>query len=146
MFISTMQEDAKTILVIDDDIFIRDLVKDVLINRGYKVDLAEDGEVGLSKLEKKYYDLVMLGIMMPKLDGIGVLKKIKEKGLRHGKIVMYTNVEGLEIEKAAFELGADGYEVKAKLTQDQLAIRVDGYLSGFITREEFEKKVNEINK
>jgi CheY-like chemotaxis protein len=144
---SRKQGSTKTILVIDDDFFIRKLYEEVLKNEGYNVDLAEDGEIGLSKLEKHYYDITLLGIIMPKLDGIGVLKKIKEMGIPHGKIVIVTNFSTDGVINEVFELEADGFEIKASTTPNDLVHRVNGYLSGATTREESrERALRELKK
>ena len=72
-----MSEKAN-ILVIDDQESIRDSCKQSLSRKGYEVDTANNGEQGLDLLKKKSYDLVILDLKMPGLNGIDVLKKIKE--------------------------------------------------------------------
>ena len=58
------------ILIIDDERSIRNVLKDILTNEGFKVDEASDGEEGLRKFSSNTYDLVLCDIKMPKLDGI----------------------------------------------------------------------------
>lgn len=69
---------AKTILIIDDEASIRDSLSGILSDEGFHTRLAEDGQQGLSLLEEERVDLVLLDIWMPGLDGMEVLKRIKE--------------------------------------------------------------------
>lgn len=111
----------KKILIVDDDQFLRDLYEEILKDAGYEVEMAVDGEDGLAKIQATAYDLVLLDIMMPKLDGIGVLKKLKETPPAHpNKIVLLTNLAHNLIIKEAMELGAVSYLIKADMTPDQL--------------------------
>src|ERR1043166_3710525 len=66
-----------TILVIEDDADIRDLMEAILESAGYDVVLAADGQEGLNKLKRKAYDLVVLDIMMPTMNGYEVLEQIR---------------------------------------------------------------------
>ena len=137
-------ENEKTILYIDDEPALRELIQEVLTKGGYKVAVAEDGEIGLIELEKNYYDLVLLDIIMPKMSGIDVLKRINAAGLKHGKIVIFTNLSLENTIKEAFELGADGYEITTTITPDNLVSRVNEYLSGTISKEESKKRALEV--
>ncbi|MCK5535782.1 MAG: response regulator, partial [Bacteroidales bacterium] len=68
------------VLVIDDERAIRNTLKDVLEYEEYKVDIAEDGLVGLEKIKNGKYDVILLDIKMPGMDGIEVLDSIFEMG------------------------------------------------------------------
>jgi DNA-binding response OmpR family regulator len=67
----------RKILVVDDDASVRALVRDVLEVEGYEVELAEDGFAGLRRIESERPDCVVLDIMMPGMDGHGVLQRIR---------------------------------------------------------------------
>jgi len=69
----------KKILVVDDEVNIRELYRDELAEEGYKVELAESGLQALAKFESFKPDLVTLDVMMPGMDGIEVLRRIREK-------------------------------------------------------------------
>jgi DNA-binding response OmpR family regulator len=69
----------KKILVVDDEENIRELYRDELAEEGYQVELAESGLQALSKFESFRPDLVTLDVMMPGMDGIEVLRRIREK-------------------------------------------------------------------
>ncbi|MGD0694079.1 MAG: response regulator [Terriglobia bacterium] len=78
----------KSILVVDDDSAIRLLLADVLREAGYTVDTAEDGIDGLEKLRAKSYDLVLLDIWMPRMNGLDLLAKLHGEPARPKVIVM----------------------------------------------------------
>jgi DNA-binding response OmpR family regulator len=67
----------RKILIVDDDASVRALVRDVLEVEGYEVDVAEDGFAGLRRIEAERPDCVVLDIMMPGMDGHGVLQRIR---------------------------------------------------------------------
>lgn len=69
----------KKILVVDDEENIRELYRDELAEEGYRVEMAEDGIQALAKFESFRPDLVTLDVMMPGMDGIEVLRRIREK-------------------------------------------------------------------
>lgn len=119
------------ILIVDDDEYIRDLYKEVLEELNYKVDLASDGEQGYTKIISNQYDLVLLDVMMPKIDGIGVLRKVASltEKLKVGKIVLLTNLEHDPIIQEGISLGAKGYLIKADMTPDVLIQKVAGLLA-----------------
>jgi two-component system response regulator ResD len=98
------------LLVVDDEQKIREVIRDYAEFNGYEVTEAEDGmsAVGLCKLNK--YDLVILDIMMPKLDGFSACKEIKK--IQDVPVIMLS-ARGEEYDKLfGFELGIDDYVVK----------------------------------
>lgn len=121
---------AKKILLADDDMYIRELYVEILKDAGHEVIPCDNGEKALSELAKGGFDLVLLDIMMPKLDGIGVLKSLKEKppSSPNGPVVLLTNLAHDPVLKEATELGAKTYLIKADMTPDQLLSKVKEYL------------------
>ncbi len=113
---------AKRILVIDDDQYIRELYDEVLKTAGYDVDTAEDGQVALEKLLAGGYDAVLLDVMMPKLDGIGVLTKLRESPPKkpNGPVLLLTNLDHDPMLEKAKELGATTYVLKADVLPPKL--------------------------
>lgn len=73
-----MEERRKQILIVDDSAAIRKIVRMVLENEGYSVEEAPDGLDGVAKTEGTRFDLVISDVNMPKLDGFGFLKKVRE--------------------------------------------------------------------
>ncbi len=120
----------KKILVVDDDLFIRELYEEVLKGEGFTVETAEDGESGLHKLIEGGYDVVLLDVMMPKRDGIGVLTQLHSTPPKkpNGAILLLTNLGHDDVIKEALSLGAVTYLNKADMTPDQLVEHVRQYL------------------
>jgi DNA-binding response OmpR family regulator len=108
------------ILIIEDEAQMRSGLKDNLEFEGYAVDVAEDGQSGLDKSLNKSYDLIILDVMLPKLSGFDVCRKIREKGIKT-PILMLT-AKGEEIDKVlGLELGADDYVTKPFSLRELLA-------------------------
>ncbi|MDI3481079.1 MAG: two-component system, OmpR family, response regulator VicR [Tepidanaerobacteraceae bacterium] len=100
----------ETVLVVDDEKPIVDILKYNLTKEGYNVLMAYDGEEALKVAEKGNPDLVLLDIMLPKIDGFSVCKKLREK--MTCPIIMLT-AKGEEVDKVlGLELGADDYVTK----------------------------------
>jgi len=78
----------KTILVVDDEAGIRNLLFDVLSGEGFHVSLAEDGVDSLHQMRDRRFDLIITDVRMPGLSGIELLKKMKEEGRKERVIVM----------------------------------------------------------
>jgi DNA-binding response OmpR family regulator len=98
------------ILIIEDDIAISDMVKNYLTMEGYLVETAFDGEEGVSKFLKDHFDIVLLDIMMPKLDGMETLKIIRGKSLVP---VLIMSAKDTDVDKAiGLGFGADDYIAK----------------------------------
>ncbi len=100
----------KRILLVEDDVDISDMLKLCLSNEGYDVDTAYDGEEGIKMFEKAKYSLVILDLMMPKVDGMGVLKVIRDVSQLP---VLILSAKGTDVDKAiGLGLGADDYIAK----------------------------------
>ena len=100
----------KKILVVDDEWKIRKLIKDYLVREGYSVDEAGDGEEGLELFFQTTYDIVILDIMMPKIDGWSVCRKIREES--QVPIIMLTARADESDQLFGFELETDEYMIK----------------------------------
>ena len=125
-----MAEKKERILIIEDDEFLSSLYKELLEEEGYEVILAQDGEEGLKKAEEGGYDLVLLDIMLPKMDGLQVLKSLDKSSLgKNGAIVMLTNLGQDAIVKDALKHGAAGFLIKSSLTPDQVLHEVRVFLN-----------------
>lgn len=122
---------AKKVLVVDDDLFIRELYEEVLRDEGYEVDSAVDGEEGLQKLQQGGYNLVLLDIMMPKRDGLGVLGELVTQPpvQQNGPILLLTNLGHDPIIQEAMQKGATSYLNKADMTPDQLIENIKKYIN-----------------
>ncbi len=113
------------ILIVDDEPKMRELVRLYLEREGFKVAEAGDGEQALNLLQQTSFDLVILDIMMPKVDGLTVCKKIRND--LDIPVIMLT-AKGEEIDRVlGFELGADDYVVKP-FSPRELVARVKAML------------------
>ncbi len=100
----------KTILIVDDELRIRKLIADFLVQEGYSILEANNGRIALELLAKEHVDLVILDVMMPEYDGWTVCKELRKKS--NIPVIMLT-AKGEEVDQLfAFEIGADEYVTK----------------------------------
>jgi len=120
----------KKVLIIDDDLYIRDLYSEILSEDGYEVESAVDGVDGLERIAKTKFDLILLDLMMPKLDGLGVLKALKASPAKsaNGPILLLTNLAHDPVVTEAIQNGAKDSLVKADYNPDELVTKVKSYL------------------
>jgi len=120
----------KKILIVDDDLYIRDLYEEVFKDAGYEVTTAGDGQEGLARLKEGGFDATLLDVMMPKLDGLGVLGSLQtEKPTAvNGPIILLTNLAHDPVIQEALQKGAAGYLIKTDITPDILLEKVKEYL------------------
>ena len=122
--------DSKRILVVEDDLFLRELYTDILTSEGYQLESAADGEEALAKIKTGGYDLVLLDIIMPKMDGLEVMRQIQNSPPQNPNkcVVFLTNLDKDEEIKTALQLG-NGYIIKSQITPGTLVEKVKGYLT-----------------
>lgn len=102
---------SKTILIVDDEQEICTVLSDSLSREGYRVFVAYEGKKALELARKEKPDLVLLDIMMPKMNGIEVLRRIK-KIKKETVVIMLTAYGTLETARGAMKLGAYDYVTK----------------------------------
>lgn len=120
----------KSVLLIEDDPFLIDIYTTKLRESGFSVEVATDGENGLRKLsaagpEGKKFDLLVLDIVLPQIDGWEILREIqnsksKIKNLRDLKIVVLSNLGQKEEVEKGLKLGATKYLIKAHFTPSEV--------------------------
>ena len=116
------------ILVIDDEIEIRESLEALLDLEGYAVDLAQNAAEGERRLESRAYDLVLLDLMMPDKSGMEVLRDVRERD-RHTPIFMITAYGTVEAAVQAVKLGANDYLPKP-WDNEKLLIEIDRIIAG----------------
>jgi DNA-binding response OmpR family regulator len=110
----------KRILIVEDELNMRIGLKDNLEFEGYSVELAENGEIGLSKIQNNKFDLIILDVMLPYISGLDICKKIRKEG-NLTPIILLT-AKGEEIDKVlGLEIGADDYITKPFSLRELLA-------------------------
>ena len=107
---ATGSDSKGTILVVDDEASIRRILETRLAMAGYRVVTAADGEEGLAAFHAEEPDLVVLDVMMPKLDGYGVVQELRKTS--EVPIVMLTALSEVKDRILGLELGADDYLMK----------------------------------
>jgi signal transduction histidine kinase/CheY-like chemotaxis protein len=119
----------KRILIIEDDPYVQKLYVRLFERDEWQTDLANDGEEGLAKVAATKPDLILLDIMMPKLNGLDTLERLKhDKATRHIPVIILTNNGESDTIDKAKSLGAAGYFIKSDFAPDQLHEEVKGYL------------------
>jgi DNA-binding response OmpR family regulator/HPt (histidine-containing phosphotransfer) domain-containing protein len=122
------------ILVIEDDEFIVNALTTILTSQNYVVEVAADGQVGWELVEAFDYDLVLLDVILPKLDGVSLCRQIRAQGLQM-PILLLTGQDNSHDKAVGLDAGADDYVVKP-FDQEELVARVRALLrrGGAITQ------------
>lgn len=116
----------KKILIVDDEEKIRDVIKEYAEFSGFEADEASDGMTAIGMVKLNDYDLIIMDIMMPKLDGFSAIKEIQK--IKHIPVIMLS-ARGEEYDKLfGFELGIDDYVVKP-FSPKELMARVNAVLN-----------------
>ncbi|MEY2194842.1 response regulator transcription factor [Neobacillus sp. BF23-41] len=143
----------KTILIVDDDVFIRNLVKDFLMREGFKVIASENGVKALEVLNNQFCDLAIVDIMMPVMDGYHLTTEIRKQ--YDIPIILLTAKSQIEDKEKGFESGTDDYLIKP-FEPKELIFRVNALLrrygktgeanikigSLYINKKSYEVKIN----
>jgi DNA-binding response OmpR family regulator len=113
----------KRVLCIEDERFISDLYARALTNAGYDVVIVDDGELGLHHAVNGDFDIILLDIMLPTMNGVEILNKMKSPHVvppMKSKIIITTNLDQKEDMRKKVEEMADGYIIKAEITPKEL--------------------------
>lgn len=118
------------ILIIEDEDVLLEILRGKLEYEGYTVSVAKDGEAGLSKIKEEKPDLILLDMVMPKMDGFGVLSaKAKDDEIKNIPIIIISNSgEPSELEKG-IKMGANDYLIKAEFDPQEVIEKMRKYLS-----------------
>ncbi len=115
-------EGNATILLVEDHDDLAASIGDYLESLGFAMDFAADGAIALNLLEENPYDVIVLDLMLPKIDGIRVCERLRERG-DGTPILMLTARDHLDDKVAGFDAGADDYLVKP-FEMEELAVRI----------------------
>ena len=114
----------KTILIVEDELYLSKVLQKELLSSGYNVVVAKDGEEGLKKASKKGLDLILLDIAMPKMDGITMLKHLREDKNIKTPVIILTNYGLDEYIKDATGAIVEDFLIKADHTVDEIVERI----------------------
>jgi DNA-binding NtrC family response regulator len=123
-----------SILVVDDELEIREGLEALLNSEGFQVTLAETAAAGLQKLEERPYDLVLLDVSLPDHNGLDLLREIKQRDANLA-IILITAFGSIEMARAAFKSGAQDYITKP-WSNDELITQVSLAIEGRRLRDE----------
>lgn len=114
------------ILLIEDDITLLEMYKMKFREEGYEVDASPRGAEGLDLAQKNKYDIILLDIILPEIDGLAILKELKEKAsTKNTPVILLSNLGQDTDIKRGQELGAAYYLVKANFTPSQVVSKVE---------------------
>jgi len=113
------EREQARILVIDDDATVRRSLEVVLKEDGYEVDVAENGKEAIAKSKARLYNIALVDLRLPDMDGVELLTAMREAVPKMGKIII-TGYPSLENAVEAVNRGADGYIVKPYTMEDLL--------------------------
>lgn len=123
--VSESGSNAPLILVVEDDKFLRDLLVHKVEERGYHVEVAVDGEEGIKQIRLLRPDLVLLDLILPGLDGFGVLSQIHDDPqLNQIPVIILSNLGQQEEIEKGLSLGAKDYMIKAHFTPQEVVDRI----------------------
>lgn len=128
-----MNQPKAHILIVEDDPAIRNGLADVLVFNGYSVEKEEDGEIGLQQSITQKFDLILLDVMLPSLDGFTLCRKIRE--MKQNQPIIMLTAKGSEDDiVTGFTAGADDY-ISKPFSLRELIVRIEAILrrSGKIT-------------
>lgn len=98
------------ILVVDDEVLIREVIKEYSLNEGYEVDEASNGKIALELIEENDYDVVIMDVMMPTMDGLTAIKELKE--IKNIPVIILSARKEEYDKLQGFEIGIDDYVTK----------------------------------
>jgi len=120
---------AKTILVIEDDKFLRELISRKLTGEGFDVLEAVDGEEGIKKIKEGKPDLVLLDLILPSIDGFEVLTRVRDDPeVSSIPVIILSNLGQREEVEKGLKLGAIDYLIKAHFTPGEIIEKIKNVL------------------
>jgi len=119
----------KTILIIEDDKFLRELITQKLIQEGYETSEAIDGEEGIKKIKEEKPSLILLDLILPGIDGFEVLSQTKEDpAISSIPVIILSNLGQKEDIERGLKLGAVDYLIKAHFTPGEIIEKIKNIL------------------
>lgn len=124
-----MPEANKSILLVDDDLTLREMYSERLKAEGFVVEMAKDGEEALAKAGEDHPNLILLDIMMPKINGLDALKRLKENPeTKEIPVIVLTALIQDREKMESITRGADDYIVKSEMMPGEVIQKVRALL------------------
>lgn len=119
----------KKILIVEDDVFLRELYSDILKGAKYTIDTAIDGTEAITKIKKGGWDLVLLDILLPQYTGFQVMEELhKDKNFKKScPIIFFTNLDDPKEKQLAMKMG-DDYLIKSQLSPPEFLSKLEPFL------------------
>jgi DNA-binding response OmpR family regulator len=120
---------AKLILIVEDEPILREMYQQRFQQEGFRVETASDGEEGLIQVKKVQPDLILLDILMPKENGLVLLKNIRAVSeIAQTKVVAFSNFDDPSSKSMATELGVVDYLIKTNYTPGEVVAKIKNHL------------------
>lgn len=121
------------ILIVEDEFNLADVIRKILEKEKYVIDISGDGEEALYNIRSNIYDLVILDVMLPGMDGFEILKKMREEDIA-SKVIMLTAKSTLDDKLEGLQNGANDYITKP-FHIEELVARVNIQLNSFSSKK-----------
>ena len=115
------------ILIAEDDLFLKKIMRNRLEEEGFTVDVATDGDEAIKKLKANHYSLILLDLVMPIKNGFQVLAELKAMN-NQIPVLVFSNLSQAEDKEEVIALGAKAFYVKSNISIDELTEVVQSYL------------------
>lgn len=120
-----MTKIEKKILIVEDEVSLRNALKDKLTHEGFVTLEAKNGEEGLAVALRERPDLILLDIVMPKMDGMTMLKKLRGNDWgKNAKVIILTNLTNNEMVVNAIEQGSHEYLIKSDWKIEDVMVKI----------------------
>ena len=121
--------DKKKILIVEDDSFVVEVYSTKLLEMGYEVRVAQNGEEGLKMIDEEKPDLILLDIIMPVMGGVEMLEELRKKNeVKKIPVILLTNVGEKESIQKVRNLGVQDYLIKSHFTPAEVIEKIKAVL------------------
>ena len=119
---------SKKILIIEDEQTLVKALSESLVQKGYEIETAADGEEGLQKIKELKPDLVLLDLILPKMDGFAILQKLRsDDEIKDTKVMVLTNLS--DVTEKVIDMGAIDCLVKSDASIDEIQGKIESKLA-----------------
>lgn len=124
-----MSDNKKKIMIVEDDVFVMDIYQTKLAQEGFEIIPALNGVEAMEKLQTITPDLMLLDIIMPYMDGLEVLRKVKaDERLKNIPVILLTNLSQKDDIDKGLGLGANDYLIKSHFTPSEVLEKIKEYI------------------